>query len=122
MDINWGLVVLILLMFLVFYWQFGPWGLFQVAIVFGVMASDIQWHWIVEADSPSYLPAILGFALAWLATKVLTGFLLVWAWLTRRRPSELNSCDLERLGEPDSRDIVEPDRKGLLGYRRRPED
>ncbi len=45
------------------------WFLFQSAIIFAVMASNIHWHWTPNG----YLASAIGIGLAWLLTR-----LLIW--------------------------------------------
>lgn len=43
------------------------WKLFQLLIVAGVAASNIHWQWTPNL----YLPALIGIAAAYLATKII---------------------------------------------------
>lgn len=94
------------------------WLIFQLLVMFAVLWSNIEWHWIAE-PGPSYLPVLVAIAIAWLATKIVS---LAVGVRGPRRPAREIESESERLGAPDSRDRLEPDRKSLLGYRHRQED
>lgn len=55
------------------------WTLFQAAIVFGVVASNIHWQWTPN----TYLASAIGFAVAYFVTMAINS--LYWRWLTRRQ-------------------------------------
>jgi len=93
------------------------WSLLQLSIVFGVVLSDIHYDWTPNI----YLPTLIGIALAWIATKTLSGLFILVAWLTGHRPSIWSASASERLGEPDFPNRLEPGRKELRDYKARPE-
>lgn len=64
------------------------WALFQAAIIFVVVASNIHWEWTPNA----YLASILGCLAAYLAT-----LLVSWLWLRIQARRRLRSD--ERTGK-----------------------
>jgi hypothetical protein len=68
------------------------WTLLQLAIVFAVMASNIEYNW---TPNP-HIPALVGVTVAWFATKILSvafdlsGRLHRWRTKARRRKQSLD--------------------------------
>ena len=56
------------------------WFLFQSAIIFAVVASNIHWHWTPNG----YLASAIGVGLAYGVTWLLTGLLVWHPWYRHR--------------------------------------